>query len=136
MNEGAPNLWLTSIVIFRMDGVAVRLARLKKEAQREWRRKWRQAAPSTPTEWKALAGEALIGFLKIALIIALPFVVLVRGSVFIYEHGRTPVWVAVLVAAFLTRGVGAAPAVCAPRRVTEPRGRCGGWGRALVIALA
>src|SRR5213592_1644543 len=77
--------------IFRMDGVAVRLARLKKEAQREWRRKWRQAAPSTPTEWKALAGEALIGFLKIALIIALPFVVLVRGKAMIRAILRKPI---------------------------------------------
>jgi len=119
--------------IFRMDGVAVRLARLKKEAQREWRRKWRQAAPSTPTEWKALAGEALIAFLKIALIIALPFVVLVRGSVFIYEHGRTPVWVAVLVAAFLTGGVVTAYAVWIARRFAK---RGGKGGRALVMPLA
>src|SRR5437660_10485900 len=112
-----------------MDGVALRVARLKKEAQREWRRKWRQAAPSTPTEWKALAGEALIGFLKIALIIALPFVVLVRGSVFIYEHGRTPVWVAVLVAAFLSGGVVTAYAVWIARRFTK-RGGKGGRGGA------
>src|SRR6266571_6277301 len=119
--------------IFRMDGVAVRLARLKKEAQREWRRKWRQAAPSTTAEWKALAGEALIGALKIALIIALPFVVLVRGSVFIYEHGRTPVWVAVLVAAFLTGGVVTAYAVWIARRFTK---RGGKGGRALVMPLA
>src|SRR3989440_10380474 len=116
-----------------MDGMALRFARLKKEAQREWRRKWRQAAPSTPTEWKALAGEALIGFLKIALIIALPFVVLVRGSVFIYEHGRTPVWIAVLVAAFLTSGVVTAYAVWIARRFTK---RGGKGGRALVLPLA
>src|SRR5437660_9792817 len=116
-----------------MDGVALRVARLKKEAQREWRRKWRQAAPSTPTEWKALAGEALIGFLKIALIIALPFVVLVRGSVFIYEHGRTPVWMAVLVAAFLTGGIVTASAVWIARRLTN---RGGKGGRAWVLPLA
>src|SRR3989454_6194360 len=54
-----------------MDGIAVKLERLKREARKEWKRKWRQklrqAAPSSPAEWRALAGEVLLGFLKIAL---------------------------------------------------------------------
>ena len=118
-----------------MDGIALRLARLKKEAQREWRQKWRQrrAAPSTPAEWKALAGETVIGSLKIALIIALPFIVLVRGSVFIYEHGSTSVWVAVVVAGFLTGAVVTAYALWIARRLTKKGGR---GGRALVLPLA
>src|SRR2546429_1669155 len=40
-----------------MDGIAVKLERLKREAQKEWKRKWRQklrqAAPSTPAEWRS-----------------------------------------------------------------------------------
>src|SRR2546426_10069410 len=92
-----------------MDGIAVKLERLKREARKEWKRKWRQklrqAAPSSPAEWRALAGEVLLGFLKIALIIALPFAVLVRGSVFIYEHGTRSVWLAVLTAGVFTGGV-------------------------------
>src|SRR2546426_10046145 len=91
-----------------MDGIAVKLERLKREARKEWKRKWRQklrqAAPSSPAEWRALAGEVLLGFLKIALIIALPFAVLVRGSVFIYEHGTRSVWLAVLTAGGFTGG--------------------------------
>src|SRR5882762_2018790 len=94
-----------------MDGVAVRLARLKREAQKEWKRKWRkklrQAAPSNAAEWRALAAEAAGAVLKVVLIIALPFAVLVRGSVFIYEHGTRSVWLAVATAGILTASVNA-----------------------------
>src|SRR6266850_550302 len=91
-----------------MDGIAVKLERLKREAAREWKRKWRQklrqAAPANAAEWRALAGEVLRAMLKIALIIALPFAVLVRGAVFIYQHGQTSVslakWVALPLVVF------------------------------------
>jgi hypothetical protein len=99
-----------------MDGIALKLARLKREARREWRRKFKRKAPATPAEWRALAGDAIRGILKVVLIIALPFAVLVRGAVFIHEHGRTPVWVALLVAAFLTAGVITAYAVWMSRK--------------------
>lgn len=120
-----------------MDGVAVKLERLKREAKREWKRTWRkklrQAAPATSAEWRALAGEALSTVLKVVLIIVLPFAVLVRGSVFIYQHGQTPVWVAVLTAAVLTGGVVTAYAVWLARKFTKRGGR---GGRALVMPLA
>jgi hypothetical protein len=117
--------------------VAVRLARLKREAKNEWNRKWRkkirQAAPATAAEWRALAVEALRALLKIALIIALPFAVLVRGSVFFYEHGTTSVWLALLTAAILTGGVVTAYAVWLARKFTKRGGR---GGRALIIPVA
>ena len=120
-----------------MDGIAVKLERLKREARKEWKAKWRhklrQAAPASSAEWRALAGEVVSGLLKIALIIALPFAVLVRGSVFVYEHGQTPVWLAVLTAAFITGGVVTAYAVWLARKFTK---RGGSGGRALVMPLA
>lgn len=120
-----------------MDAVADRLAKLKREAQKEWRKKWRlklkQATPANPAEWRALGGAVALGLLKIALIIALPFAVLVRGSVFIYEHGTRSVWLAVLTAAILTGGVVTAYAVWLARRFTRRGGR---GGRALVMPLA
>jgi len=62
-----------------MDGIAVKLERLKREAQRNGKRKWRkkvrQAAPANAAEWRALGGAILGGVLKLALIIALPFAV-------------------------------------------------------------
>jgi len=120
-----------------MDAIAIRLKRLKREAQKEWRRKWRQklrqAAPANSAEWRALGVAVMSGLLKIALIIALPFGVLVRGSIFIYEHGETPVWVAVLTAAFLAGGVITAYAVWLARKLTRRGGR---GGRALVVPVA
>src|SRR5881296_3077179 len=120
-----------------MDGIAVKLERLKREAQKEWKRKWRkklrQAAPANAAEWRALAAEAAGAVLKVVLIIALPFAVLVRGSVFIYEHGTRSVWLAVLTAGILTAGVVTAYAVWLARKFTSRGGR---GGRALVMPLA
>src|SRR6267142_5866417 len=120
-----------------MDAVAVRLAKLKREVEKEWRKKWRQklrkAAPANAAEWRALGGAAIGALLKIALIIALPFLVLVRGSVFFYEHGGTPVWLSLLTAAILTGGVITAYAVWIARKFMR-RGVRG--GRALVMPLA
>jgi hypothetical protein len=118
-----------------MDGIAVKLERLKREARKEWQRKWRATTKTTPAEWRALAGDIALALLKVALIIALPFAVLVRGSVFIYEHGETPVWMAVLTAAFLTGAVITAYAVWLARKLTK-RGGGGRGGRALVLPLA
>ena len=120
-----------------VDAIAVKLERLKREAQREWKRKWRQklrqATPSNAAEWRALAGVALTTLLKIALIIALPFAVLVRGSVFIFQHGETSVWLALLVAAFLSAAVVTVYAVWLARKFTKKGGKS---GRALIIPLA
>ena len=120
-----------------MDGVAVRLAKLKREAQKDWKRKWRkklrQAAPKTAADWRALALAALADLLKIAMIIALPFAVLVRGSVFFYQRGGTPVWLSVLTAAVLTGGVITAYAVWIAKKLMRRGVR---RGRALVIPVA
>src|ERR1041384_8171215 len=85
-----------------MDGVTAKLERLKREVRKEWKAKWRkklrQATPSNAAEWRALAAEAAGAVLKVVVIIALPFAVLVRGSVFIYEHCTRSVWLAVATA--------------------------------------
>jgi hypothetical protein len=120
-----------------MDTVAVRLAKLKREAQKEWKRKWRKklkdATPATSAEWRALAGDVGLAVLKVALIIALPFAVLVRGAVFIYEHGTRSVWLSVLTSAILTGGVITAYAVWIARKLMR-RGVRG--TRALIMPLA
>jgi hypothetical protein len=116
-----------------MDGIAVKLERLKREARKEWKRKWRATTKTTPAEWRAIAGDIALAFLKIGVIIVLPFAVLVRGSVFIFEHGDTPVWLAVLTAAFLTGAVITAYAVWLARKFTNVGGRS---GRALIMPVA
>ena len=120
-----------------MDAVAVRLAKLKREAAKEWRKKWRvklkRAAPANAAEWRALGAAALGAVVKIVLIIALPFGVLVRGAVFIYQHGGTSVWVAMVTAGFLAAAVVTAYAVWLARKFTT---RGGPKGRGLIMPVA
>jgi hypothetical protein len=120
-----------------MDTVTGRLERLKREARKEWqrmcRRTLRAATPRNPAEWRALAGDVGLSLAKIAVVIILPFAVLVRGSVFIYEHGTRSVWLAVLTAGILTGGVVTAYAVWIARKFTR---RGGPNGSALMLPLA
>ncbi len=95
-----------------MDGFAKRLAKLRREAQREWKRrtKERKGPPPKrdarrPVDWRQVAATILHGALRLFAIVALPFVVLVRSAVFFYEHGQVPAWLALLVAALLTAAV-------------------------------
>ena len=90
-----------------MDGFAARLAKLRREAQREWKRrvKQRQREHVAPRDWRLLGAALLQGLLRLVAIVALPFVVLVRGAVFFYEYGNAPSWIALLVAALLTIGL-------------------------------
>ena len=73
-----------------MDGIAVKLERLKREARKEWQRKWRKklrdAAPSTRAEWRGLAGDVAIGFLKIVLDNALGLLEFMAN----HEIGQSP----------------------------------------------
>lgn len=87
-----------------MGGIADRLAKLRREATREWKRKRKQ---SRPDDWggRRLGAAVLQGLLRLIAIVALPFFVLVRGAVFFYERGRVPAWLALLVAALLTTGL-------------------------------
>ena len=90
-----------------MDGFAARLAKLRREAQREWKRrvKQRQREHVAPRDWRLLGAALLQGLLRLVAIVALPFVVLVRGAVFFYEYVNAPSWIALLVAALLTIGL-------------------------------
>jgi len=66
-------------------------------------------------------GWGIVSLSLIFIHFALPFLVLVRGSVFIFEHGKTPVWVAVMTAALLTGAVITAYAVWLARKFTKAR---------------
>ncbi|MDP3910068.1 MAG: hypothetical protein Q8Q14_06725 [Gemmatimonadales bacterium] len=105
-----------------MDGIAVRLERLKREARKEWKRRVKRLRRGTPQarakEWRALAGAVAGAVLKVALIFALPFAVLVRGAVFFHQYGRIPVWLALLVAALITCGIVTAYAAWVSHRLT------------------
>jgi hypothetical protein len=87
-----------------------KLAKLKREVQRELRRRFkpRRARPTVRRPWWRLTAQdvtpATLALAKGLLIVALPFLVYVRGSVELYNRGFAP-WLAVLTAALLTAGV-------------------------------
>jgi hypothetical protein len=84
-------------------GTELRLARLKRDVRRSRGRNAKPRAKRRPKrrEGRNIALSALVAIAKLAAIIALPFVVYVRASVFFYDHGAN-VWVAILGAAGLT----------------------------------
>ena len=88
-------------------GNADRLAKLRREAQREWkqRSKPRKRETREPRDWRLLGIALLQGLGRLVAIVALPFVVLVRGAVFFYEYGAVPAWLALSVSALLTIGL-------------------------------
>src|SRR5712672_3723478 len=88
-------------------GFADRLAKVRRDAAREWKQrvKQRKREKVVPRDWRLFAIELLRGLLRLVAIVALPFVVLVRGAVFFYEYGDVPSWLALLVAALLTVGL-------------------------------
>ena len=88
-------------------GFADRLAKLRRDAAREWKQlvKQRKREKVVPRDWRLVGIELLRGLLRLVAIVALPFVVLVRGAVFFYEYGDVPSWLALLVAALLTIGL-------------------------------
>jgi len=90
-----------------MDSIADRLAKLRREAAQEWKQrvKQRKREKVTPRPWRQLGAALLQGLLRLVAIVALPFIVLVRGAVFFYEYGNVPTWLAVFVAALLTIGL-------------------------------
>jgi hypothetical protein len=90
-----------------MDGIAGRLAMLRREAAREWQQrvKQRQREKRGPRAWRLLGAALLQGLLRLLAIVALPFIVLVRGAAFFYEYGNVPTWLALFVAALLTIGL-------------------------------
>jgi len=89
---------------------AERLAKLRREADTEFKqrtieKKRGKQKPRRPLDWHALGIELLRGLGRLVAIVALPFVVLVRGAVFFYEYGNVPTWLAVSVSALLTIGL-------------------------------
>ena len=117
------------------DLVKAKLDRLRREVQRQLRPRarafQRAAARSTPQPpWVV----ALLAFLKAALVVALPFYVYVRSSVYLYAQGVSP-WLAVAFGALLTMGIVAAYATWISRRFSG-RARASRMARWIALPLA
>ncbi len=88
------------------DAISAKLAKLKREVQRELRPLTRQIrlAVDAVRRPRGLFAEIAIVVLEAGAIVALPFLVYVRASVELYARGVTP-WLAVACGALLTMGV-------------------------------
>jgi len=101
--------------------IAAKLAILKAEADREWQQRQEQpdtpppAAVPTPTRPRRRVAAAV---LTAAALVVLPFVVLVRGSVYLYSARHWPTGLALLAAGALTLGVVTAYGAWLSRRLT------------------
>src|SRR5262245_40948966 len=85
-------------------GTEQRLARLRREVRRSRGRNTKTAVVKRPArrrDGRTIALSASVAIVKLSAIIALPFVVYVRASVFFYDHGAN-VWLAIVGAAALT----------------------------------
>ncbi len=119
-------------------GFARRLARLRREAAREWRARRTPPRRDTgrPIERGLAWPERLALFTVTALVLgALPFVALVRGSVYLHQARGLPAWLALAAGVLITTGLVTAYAAWLVRRVTG-RGRPGAVLRWFGLPLA
>jgi uncharacterized membrane protein YjfL (UPF0719 family) len=87
------------------DSIAARLEELKRQVRREWQPRIESVRRSVRRVWRREAVAALLlASLKVLALVALPFLVYVRASVYLYRHGANP-WIAILAAAILTSGI-------------------------------
>jgi hypothetical protein len=85
--------------------VESRLAELKREVWREWRPRTAPIRAALKRATRATQqfnlASATLALLKVVAILALPFVVYVRSSVYFYQH-HVPTWLAIATGALLT----------------------------------
>src|SRR6266576_3715912 len=104
------------------DSIAARLEKRKREVIREWQPRIESVRRAVKRVWRRETVAALfLASLKALALVALPFLVYVRASVFLYRHGAHP-WIAILVSAVLTVGIVSGFVILLARRF---RGRAG-----------
>jgi hypothetical protein len=87
------------------DSIATKLDNLKRELRREWQPRIRSVHHSIKrASLRGVVAALLRASIKALAAIALPFLLYVRASVYLYRHGANP-WIAILAAAILTFGV-------------------------------
>src|SRR5690349_18735004 len=87
------------------ESIDAKLERLKREVRRAWQQRTQPVRRFVRRVWRRETVTALLlASLKALAVVALPFLVYVRASVFLYLHGMHP-WIAILVAAIITCGI-------------------------------
>ena len=85
--------------------ISAKLEQLRREVRREWQPRFQSVRRAVKRAWRRETVAALLlASLKALAVIALPFLLYVRASVYLYRHGAHP-WIALLVSALLTSGL-------------------------------
>jgi hypothetical protein len=99
------------------NSIAAKLEKLKREVRRERPPRTRSVRrPVKRATWRETAVAVLVTSLKALAVVALPFLVYVRASVFLYFHGVHP-WIAIVISAALTFGIVSASIALVARRL-------------------
>jgi len=87
------------------NSIAARFEKLKREVRRERRPRTRSPRRSVKrATWRETVVAVLVASLKALAVVALPFLVYVRASVYLYLHGAHP-WIAICVSAVVTSAI-------------------------------
>ena len=87
------------------DSIAVSRKKVRREGTHEWQRRFQAVRRSIRRLWqRETLTTVLVAGLKALAVVALPFLVYVRSSVYLYRHGVHP-WIAILLSAVLTFGI-------------------------------
>jgi hypothetical protein len=87
------------------NSIAGKLEKLKRDVREEWQSRIQSVRRSVKRVWRRETVVALVvASLKALALVALPFLVYVRASVYLYRHGANP-WIAILLSAILTVGI-------------------------------
>jgi uncharacterized membrane protein YjfL (UPF0719 family) len=87
------------------ESIGAKLERLKREVSDGWRQRSEPVRRFVKRAWRREAVASLVvASVKALALVALPFLVYVRASVYLYRHGANP-WIAILVAAIITCGI-------------------------------
>ena len=98
------------------ESIGAKLERLKREVRREWRQRSQPVRRFVKRAWgRETLTALLLTSLKALAVVALPFLIYVRASVYLYHHGANP-WIAILLAALITCGIVAGFIILIARR--------------------
>ena len=98
------------------DSIAAKRETRRRDVGGEWQRRIQSVRRSVQRVWRRETLTALlVASLKAVAVVALPFLVYVRASVYLYRHGANP-WIAILVSALLTVGIVSGGVILIARR--------------------
>jgi len=103
------------------DSIPAKREQSKRDVSREWQARIQSVRRFVKRVWRRETAVALfLALFKALALFALPFLVYVRASVYLYRHGANP-WIAILASAILTFGIVSGLVILIARRFRRRR---------------